>query len=300
MTMCPVCRVSFGPGANAALADHFLAQSARSDPAHVRFLNQSISKHRMDAVALTDRFEQMFRLPEGGLTAWIRERFIARFFGARLHPFVEALQYPNRPTLLGYVVEHQHFLREWVRCCAFVLAKSDRPEVEEYELDNIRTEFLGVGPDTPSHYELLLRMGESYGISRDVLLATPPLPTTARTLAEWHEICATGHWVDAMAAMHSLELIAHRDLVNFGATVHYFDPEILEGEAITDAAKAFLREGYEADVEHADRALALVDRAARELGRVEEVQGTFLRSLDLFDDYLGARLQRGEEYGPSA
>ncbi|HXQ94273.1 MAG TPA: C2H2 type zinc finger domain-containing protein [Thermoplasmata archaeon] len=300
MTKCPVCRTPFGPGASRLLSDHFLAQSARSDPGHVRFLNQSISRHRMDAEALAARFEELFRLPPDGLTGWIRQRFIARFFGPRLHPFVEALQYPTRPTLLGYVVEHQHFLREWVRCCAFVLAKSDRAEVADYELDNIRTEYAGAGPEVPSHYELLLRMGESYGLERAAILGTDPLPTTARTLAEWHDICEKEHWVEAMAAMHSLELIAHRDLLKFGATVHYFDPEILDGTQITDEAKAFLREGYEADVDHADHALALVERYAVELGRVEEVQGTFLRSLDLFDDYLGARLQRGEDFGPPA
>ncbi|MCI4360103.1 MAG: iron-containing redox enzyme family protein, partial [Thermoplasmata archaeon] len=171
--------------------------------------------------------------------------------------------------------------------------------VADYELDNIRTEYGGAGPEVPSHYELLLRMGESYGMGRAAILATAALPTTARTLAEWHEICEREHWVEAMAAMHSLELIAHRDLLKFGATVHYFDPEILDGEQITDAAKAFLREGYEADLGHADLALALVERFATELGRVEDVQGTFLRSLDLFDDYLGARLQRGEEYAAS-
>jgi pyrroloquinoline-quinone synthase len=300
MTKCPVCRTTFGPGAIPLLAQHFLVESGKSDPAHVRFLNQSISRHRMDAVALAARFEELFRLPEDGLPGWIRQRFIARFFGPRLHPFVEALQYPTRPTLLGYVVEHQHFLREWVRCCAFVLAKSDSPEVADYEIDNIRTEYAGEGPEVPSHYEMLLRMGESYGVDRETVLGTEPLPTTARALAEWHDICEKEPWVEAMAAMHSLELIAHRDLVKFGATVHYFDPEILDGSQITEEAKAFLREGYEADVEHADRALALVDRFAQELGCVEEVQATFLRSLDLFDDYLGARLQRGEEYGSPA
>ena len=300
MTKCPVCRTPFGPQATRRLADHFLAQSDVSDPAHVRFLNQSISRRRMDAEALDARLQELFRLPPEGLAAWIRTRFIARFFGPRLHPFVEALQYPTRPTLLGYVVEHQHFLREWVRCCAFVLAKSDRDDVAAYELDNIRTEYAGGGPEVPAHYELLLRMGESYGVDRLKILGTPPLPTTDRTILEWHDICEKEHWVEAMAAMHSLELIAHRDLLQFGATVHYFDPEILEGTAITDEAKAFLREGYEADVGHADQALALVERYATELGIVEEVQGTFLRSLDLFDDYLGARLQRGDDFGPTA
>lgn len=300
MTKCPVCRATFDRGDYRRLAEHFEQQAAQSDAGHVRFLNQSVDRHRLDAAALAARLEDLFRLPPEGLAAWIRARFIARFFGARLHPFVEAMQYPTPATLLGYTIEHQHFLKEWVRCCAFILAKTDRPEVAAYELDNIQTEYGGQGAEAPSHYELLLRMGESYGVDRPALLGRGPLPTTARTLAEWHDICEREHWVEAMAAMHSLELIADRSLVDHGATVHYFDPEILEGDRITDAAKAFLREGYEADADHAGDALVLVERFARELGRVEDVQGTFLRSMDLFDDYLGARLQRGDEYGPSA
>jgi pyrroloquinoline-quinone synthase len=297
MTKCPVCRASQAPGDFTALADHFLAHSGMSDPGHVRWLNQMVARHRMDATQLAGRLEQVFTLPDGGLEAWIRHRFVTRFFGERPHPFVRALQHPTNATLLGYAFEHQHFLREWVRCCAFILAKTDRVEVVRYEIENITTEFGGAGPDQPSHYELLLRMGESCGRSREEILAASPLPTTQRAIAEWHQICEREHWVEAMAAMHSLELIAHRGLQRYGATVPYFDPAILEGSAIPAAAQAFLREGYEADQGHADEALALVSRYATELGRVEEVQATFLRSVDLFDDYLGARLQRAEAYG---
>jgi pyrroloquinoline-quinone synthase len=299
MTKCPVCRASFPIGAYHELTEHFLQQSASSDPGHVRFLNQSVSRQRMGSAELTERLVGVFQLPPEGLAEWIRRRFAARFFGERLHPFVAALQRPTPATLLGYAVEHQHFLREWVRACAFVLAKTDRSDVSLYELDNIRTEFGGDGPDHPSHYELLLRMGESYGMPRADLLATAPLATTRRTLSEWHSICEQEHWVEAMAAMHSLELIADRNLVDHGAKAHYFDPAILEGGAITPEAQAFLREGYEADAGHAGAALELVERYATELDRIEEVQATFLRSMDLFDDYLGARLERAEQHGPT-
>jgi pyrroloquinoline-quinone synthase len=94
--------------------------------------------------------------------------------------------------------------------------------------------------------------------------------------------------------MHSLELIANRNLVLEGATVRYFDPAILHGKEITDSAKAFLREGYEADVAHSDEALDLVTEFAGDL--IDDVQSTFLRSIDLFDDYLMARLERADEF----
>ncbi|MCI4344745.1 MAG: TenA family transcriptional regulator, partial [Thermoplasmata archaeon] len=112
----------------------------------------------------------------------------------------------------------------------------------------------------------------------------------------WDDIARHASWVAAMAAFHSLELIAHRDLTRDGATLHYFDPAILSGSEISDAAKAFLREGYEADVGHAEQALALVDRFAVTPELRSEVQSTFLRSVDLFDDYLMARLERAEQF----
>lgn len=300
MTKCPACREGFDRGDFDALAQHLLAASGSSEPAHVRWLNQTVGRRRLSAEELQGALREVFALPPGGLALWIKRRFIRRFFGERPHPFVTALQHPERAVLLGYAVEHQHFLRQWVRCCAFILARSGQSEVVLFEIDNIDTEFGGRGPERPSHYELLLRMGEGAGLSRAILLATPALATTDRTLAEWLAICEEEHWVAAMAAMHALELIAHRNLRPLGASVHYFDPAILDGTSIPEAAKAFLREGYEADIGHADAALALVERHAQAFGVVEDVQGVFLRSLDLFDDYLGARLERAEMYGPAA
>ncbi len=297
MTKCPACRRDLPSRGFEALAEHLLAASRESDPAHVRWLNQSIGLKRLEAPELSERLTTLFRLPSEGLGEWVRRRFAARFFGPRPHPFVAALQHPTRSTLLGYVVEHQHFLRGWGRSCALILARTDRLDVTRYEIENLSTELGGAREGGTSHYELLLRMGEALGLSREEVLAVEPLPTTRRALAEWREICEQEPWVAAMAAMHGLELIADRTLREHGATLSYFDPAILSDGSVPPAAAAFLREGYEADAGHAGRALSLVERYARELDLVEAVQGTFLRSMDLFDDYLGARLERGERYG---
>ena len=144
------------------------------------------------------------------------------------------------------------------------MARTTEHEVVLYELDNLVTEDRGLLPGTVSHYELLLRMGESLGMDRRTILAFEPLPSTRSGIDGWQRIASEAPWVEAMAAMHSLELIAHRDLVREGASVHYFDPSILTGTDIPEAAKAFLREGYEADVGHSERALALVEANARD------------------------------------
>jgi pyrroloquinoline-quinone synthase len=294
--VCPVCRRGTEPAGMDGLALHLTGEAAKSQPDHVRWLNQNLTKVREEPPAIARRLEEFYAVGPAGLPGWIKHRFIARFFGVQPHPFVVALQHPSRAVLLGYVIEHQHFLKQWVRSCGFILARSDEPDVVRYEIDNLNTEFGGIGTAAPAHYELLLAMGEALGIPKATIVATPPLRRTREAIAEWDDIARHAPWVAAMAAFHSLELIAHRDLVRDGATLHYFDPAILDGSEISESAKAFLREGYEADVGHSEQALELVDHFASTPELRAEVQSTFLRSVDLFDDYLMARLERGEQF----
>ncbi len=260
------------------------------------WLNRNITKNKSDTETLSKLVARFFDLGKDSLEAWIKHRFIEKFYGQRPHPFVVALQHPSRATLLGYVVEHQHFLRQWVKSCSYIMARTDEADVVMYELDNINTEFGGLGPGQPSHYELLLRMGESLGLDRARIFGTAPLPDTQEAIFGWDNICRNDHWVEALAAMHALELIANRKLRNEGASIGYFDPVILKNNEISDAAKAFLLEGYEADVGHSEQALGLVEKYSRQLGIIDDVQATFLRSIDYFDRYLMARLERGRQY----
>jgi pyrroloquinoline-quinone synthase len=299
MTKCAVCETSFSPGDYAALASHFCDKANKSDPGHVMWLNKNITKRKCDAETLSQKLAVYFDFRREGLKRWMKKRFIDRFYGDHPHPFVLALQHPSRSTLLGYVVEHQHFLRQWTRSCSYIVAKTDKVDVTLYELDNINTEFVGFGPERPSHYELLLRMGESLGLPREKTLATPPLPDTAWAIRVWSRIAERDHWLEIMAAMHPLELIANRNLRHEGATVGYFDPAILNGDEVTGATKSFLREGYEADVEHSEDAMNLIEKYSTELSISENVQATFMASIDAFDRYLLARLERGKQFEAS-
>ena len=295
LSKCPLCGHTFGLGDFVALSGHFHQLAEASEVVHVMWLNRNITKKKTDVETLAGLLAGFFDLQGAGLQKWIRHRFIEKFYGAKPHPLVMALQHPSRATLLGYVVEHQHFLRQWVRSCAYIVARTDRADVQLYELDNMNMEFGGYA-GRPSHYELLLRMGESLGLDRGKILRFPPLLDTASGIQAWNRIAAEDHWTEAMAAMHGLELIADRSLKNHGASIGYFDPSILDGDEITEAAKDFLREGYEADVAHSREALDLVAKYSAEQGTTENVQATFLRSIDAFDQYLMARLERAREF----
>ncbi len=299
MTKCAICGITFPLGDYGGLSSHLYGMADKSDPGHVMWLNKNITKKKTDVNELRKLLAAYFDFHAIGLKVWMKKRFIDRFYGASPHPFVLALQYPSKPTLLGYVLEHQHFLRQWTRSCAYIIAKTDKVDVTLYELDNINTEFAGYGPDKPSHYELLIRMGESLGFARDKIFGTPPLPDTRWAVKTWDNIAEKEHWLETMAAMHPLELIANRNLKADGASIGYFDPSILTGNEVTDATKNFLREGYEADVEHSEKALDLIEKYSAELGTAENVQATFLRSIDAFDRYLMARLERAKQFESS-
>ncbi len=295
MTKCPLCGEAFGVEDYAALAGHFYKLAEESDVEHVMWLNRWVTKKKTDLEELVGLLQKLFDLEGKSLQSWIRKRFIEKFYGPRPHPFVLTLQHPSRATLLGYVVEHQHFLRQWVRSCGFILARTNRDDVVRYEVENINTEFGGM-PGQPSHYELLLRMGESLGLDRTRILAYEPLKDTLDGIRLWNRIASVDHWTEAMAAMHGLELIADRSLKEHGATIGYFDPTILKSGEIPAPAVDFLWEGYEADVAHSGEALDLIAKYADELNTTEDVQATFLRSIEAFDRYLMARLERAREF----
>ncbi|MDA4128921.1 MAG: iron-containing redox enzyme family protein [Thaumarchaeota archaeon] len=294
MARCPACERAYG--SYEGLSTHFSEEAARSDASHIMWLNRNITKDKGRGKELGSLLFEFFDTGKTGLRVWVKQRFIERFFGLKPHPFVLALQHPAKAVLIGYVLEHQHFLRQWVRSLSWVLAKTDRADVVKEELDNIVTEFYGYGDDRPSHYELLIRMGQSLGLSRETVLGTPPLPATVSAIQTWQAIGRDKHWLETMAAMHSLELIANRDVKQDGAKITYFDPQILQNDEITPETKAFLHEGYEADVEHSEVPLEMVERYAKEFGLVEDVQITFLKSVEAFDSYLMARLERGMQF----
>jgi pyrroloquinoline-quinone synthase len=73
------------------------------------------------------------------------------------------MQNPTKGVLLGYVIEHQHFLKNWVKILSSIVFRIDKDDVMMYELDNIKVEFIGY-ESKPSHYELLIRMAK--GVKR--------------------------------------------------------------------------------------------------------------------------------------
>ncbi len=294
MNICPVCEEEFPDNEISTMSSHFYSKAKISDSKHIMWLNREISKERVPLDILTKKLEEYYDASSGGLSAWIKKRFVERFFSDNPNIFVLEMQHPTKYTIMGYVTEHYHFLQQWVKSCAFIIARTDFFEVQKFEFDNISEEYFGLNGQPP-HFELLLRMGESVGLKRDRVISSHPLPATVKELNFLNKVSSSAHWLDAMVSMHSLELIADRNVKQYGAKYAYFRHEILEGEVSKETAR-FLMAGYYADQYHSGDALRLIDKYATEYEMGTEVQSYFLRSADYFYDYLNARYERGRMY----
>ncbi len=290
MTKCPVCLIQINDTI-ARLSDHLYSMQLRNDSDHIMWLNRYIGKSKIGQDELELKIEKFFRTDS--VKKWIVSRFIEKFYGDNVHRFILEMQRPSPTVLKGYASEHHHFLKQWVRSCAQIISNTEEEDVQMFEIENIISEWYGIPGKMPSHHELLLRMGESYGLTVDEIYSSEPLPQTKKAVETWDRICRESTYVEGMAAMHSLELIANRNIKSLGAKIGYFDPEILKDGSITKEAVAFLGEGYNADVSHSETALDLIEKYSAKLRNVQDCQAVFLKSIEMFDDYLNARLERG-------
>ncbi len=292
---CAICLLHWDSDDFGILAEHLQSKQRESDPDHVMWLNRYIGKQRLENPELRDKLKELYATDD--IKQWIINALISRIFGDPPHPFILRLQHPDNKTIYGYAMEHHHFLVQWVRSCSSIVSNTYIEEVQIYEIENMVSEYIGTGPDRPSHHELLLRMGESIGLSRAEIYHSNPLPATKRALDSWDKISKEGNWVEGMAAMHTLELAANPDIKKMGAKIAYFDAEILSDKSYPEEVKRFLGEGYNADSEHSMRALNLVAKYIDSTALMHDVQSSVLKSIDSLDNYLMARIERGESFG---
>ncbi len=289
MLNCPAC-LNHYTGDYVELARHLEVRVGESDSDHVMWMNRYLSRTKISTDIIKERLEQFFRTDT--VKSWVISRAVKMFYGDEPNPYIAAMQNPGGSLMLGYAWEHHHFLKQWVRSCSLIIANTDREDVQKYEIENIISEWYG-SANTPSHHELLLRMAESYGMKREDIYAGKPLKITEDCIEFWDSACRDRTFVEGMAAMHSMELIPSRKMKQYGASMTYFNPALLEGGTVTGETIDFLREGYEADAGHSEAALDLVDKYAAPMDMVQPCQALALKSLEKFYEYLMARLQRG-------
>jgi len=104
MPLCPICEIKYDDWVS--VANHIYELAKKNDPSHIMWLNRNLETRGTSVEDLADKLETFFDLKGKGLAPWIRERIIQKFYSDKPHPFILAMQKPNRAVLLGYVLEH--------------------------------------------------------------------------------------------------------------------------------------------------------------------------------------------------
>ncbi len=291
MAICPICDLKFDNNDFSALSEHFIEKAKDSDPLHVMWLNRNITKTKVDKNKLELLFKNLYDTKDTGLKLWIINRFVSEYRGNNPHPFILKMQDYNKYIMEGYAVEHYFFLKQWVRSCSSIISKTDYKDVQKYELENMITEYFG--NNKKAHIDLLLEMAESFGISRNKITETEPLENTKNAINRWRKIAEKNEWIEIMAAMHSLELIANRALRPYGAKYDYFNLDAFDNNNVPESVKSFLMEGYRSDDAHSTGALNIIEKYSKDYS-IQNIQDTYLSSTYVFYNYLEARIERGE------
>ncbi len=290
MAICPICGLKFDNGDFLSLSEHFIEKANSSDSLHVMWLNRNITKTKVDKNKLEQLFKNLYSVKDTGIKSWIIDRFITEYRGENPHPFIVKMQDYNKYIMEGYAVEHYFFLKQWARSCSAIISKTDYKDVQVYEMENMLAEYFG--NNRKPHIELLLEMAEGLGITRNKIMETKPLKNTENAINMWRRIAEKNEWIEIMAAMHSLELIANSALRPYGAKYDYFNLDAFDNNNVPESVKAFLMEGYKSDDAHSMGALNIIEKYSKNYN-IENIQDAYLESTYVFYNYLEARIERG-------
>jgi pyrroloquinoline quinone (PQQ) biosynthesis protein C len=107
------------------------------------------------------------------------------------------------------------FTRHSRRCWAYVVGNCALLEVRKFIVtENLYEEEALEGH---SHFELLVRMGNAVGLTREQIEHAKPLPTTVVALNAWEALTKNRTWYEGLAAKAVLERTNDRNCGNFSA-----------------------------------------------------------------------------------
>ncbi len=292
---CPVCGEKYNKLDYQMLSRHVAQFCERNDTPHVEFVKYYLPGANWLSGEFTNDMKQVFNFEKGQLSEWILQRLIHRLFGAKPHPFIEAMQKPKRSIFQGYSIEYGYFLKQRIKSFSYVLAKTDKVEMQKLEAKLILPELLEVN-GSDSQTRLLEAMAESVGIPKETLESSMPLPPTLHSVRLWNSIAEADHWLEIAASVNLLDLVYSPNLIKNGAKLPYFGQFVLENEWIPEGVKDFLSESVKYLGPLSEEFLTVVCKYAEELGMAEDVQSVFLRSLEAFDRHMLARLTRAKQF----
>ncbi len=122
---------------------------------------------------------------------YIRSPEMNRYFSVRM----------TKPRAAIMVAQQSHFVRHRRDCWANVSSNCPVMAVKQKILEHEYEEIIKDDFSEYGHLHLIIRQGQSVGLTSDEVLNSQPLPTTMATLYAWGWITRAKSWTEGLAAM---------------------------------------------------------------------------------------------------
>lgn len=197
------------------------------------------------------------------------------------------------------VLERSWFNRAWPRWLAGVTTNCPYKDVNKYLIANMYEEGVNdhrVGTD---HNELLLRMGEALGLTRDEINAYQASPVTVAATSYWANTSRTAPWLYGFTALVCLEISAARRAMG----PHFRERGVKSSEALAKLglpprAIQGSTNHDAAEEDHGTEALQLLLKHADTEEKQETVLSAIRESLTvirMFNDNIGRMMMEAAE-----
>lgn len=109
-----------------------------------------------------------------------------------------------------FVLERNWFNRSWPRWLAAVVANCPHKDVNRYLISNMYEEGVCDSRVGTDHNDLLMRLGEKLGLTREKIQQHAASPVTVAATSYWDNVARTRPWLEGFATLVCLEIRTSR------------------------------------------------------------------------------------------
>jgi pyrroloquinoline-quinone synthase len=199
----------------------------------------------------------------------------------------------SRPTVgvtRAFVLQWTKFSRLFPRWVGAIISNCSEPAVISYEVENLMSEVVRDPAGDDNHYELLIRLGESVGLTRAEVEAYPVLPDASEAFRWLWSKARHPDWLVGFTAVNGLEILGDRNLpAKHGiAAGTGLDPEpYARSLRLAEHSLEFFEVSDRADAGHGHETVEIIARHTPP-GREDEIVALLEESMGRLRTMMGA------------
>jgi pyrroloquinoline-quinone synthase len=197
-------------------------------------------------------------------------------------PLIAAMA--SEPTLgvaRAFVLQWTKFSRLFPRWVGAIISNCPEFAVVAYEVENLMSEVVRDPAGDDNHYELLIRLGESVGLTRAQIEAHPTLAEASEVFEWLWDKARQPDWLVGFAAVNGLEILGDRNLplkYGIGAGTGLAPEPYARRLGLGENSLEFFEVSDEADAGHGHETVEIIARYTQ-AGREADILSVLVESM---------------------